>query len=83
MFGLGFTELIIVLVVALLVFGPKNLPQIGKAIGKGIHEFKKAAKGAYSEDDDAEPEQLAEDTATTLTEESKEEAGARENINQG
>jgi sec-independent protein translocase protein TatA len=59
MFGLGFTELIIVLVVALLVFGPKNLPQIGKAIGKGIHEFKKAAKGAYTDDDETEPEQIS------------------------
>lgn len=40
-FGLHLPELIIVLVVALLVFGPKKLPEMGSAIGKSIKEFKK------------------------------------------
>lgn len=43
MFGLGTTELIVILALALVVFGPSKLPEIGKAIGKGIHEFKSAA----------------------------------------
>lgn len=43
MFGLGTTELIVILALALIVFGPSKLPEIGKAIGKGIHEFKSAA----------------------------------------
>ena len=38
----GVTELILVFVVALLVFGPKKLPEIGKTLGKGMREFKKA-----------------------------------------
>lgn len=39
-FGLGTTELIIVLVLALLVFGPKRLPEIGKTLGRGVREVK-------------------------------------------
>lgn len=40
------THLLLVLVVAILVFGPKKLPEIGKAIGKSISEFKKGATEA-------------------------------------
>ena len=54
MFGLGLTELIVVLVVALLVFGPGKLPQVGKALGKGLSEFRKAAKGLADDEDDDE-----------------------------
>jgi len=42
MFGIGTPEIIIIVVVALLVFGPKRLPDIGKSLGKGLREFKKA-----------------------------------------
>jgi TatA/E family protein of Tat protein translocase len=41
MFGLGAPELIIILVVALLIFGPGKLPEIGGALGKGIKDFRK------------------------------------------
>ena|ERR1700676_1302357 len=39
---LGFQEILMIFVVALLVFGPKKLPELGKSLGKGIREFKKA-----------------------------------------
>jgi sec-independent protein translocase protein TatA len=42
MFGLGFQELIIILVIALVIFGPAKLPQIGSGLGKAIRDFKKA-----------------------------------------
>ena len=42
MFGLGMPELVLILVIALVVFGAKNLPDIGKAMGKGISEFRNA-----------------------------------------
>ncbi|MFQ3574754.1 MAG: Sec-independent protein translocase protein TatB [Thermodesulfovibrionales bacterium] len=42
MFDIGFQELIIIFIVALLVFGPKKLPEIANTLGKGIAELKKA-----------------------------------------
>jgi sec-independent protein translocase protein TatA len=45
MFGLGVTELIVILVVALLFFGPGRLPEIGGALGKGIRDFRKSFEG--------------------------------------
>ena len=46
MFGLGHTpEIIILLVIVLLVFGPGKLPEIGSAVGRGIREFKNATTG--------------------------------------
>lgn len=42
MFGLHWPELIALLAVALIIFGPKRLPEIGSSLGKGIREFKKS-----------------------------------------
>ncbi len=43
MFDIGVPELILILVIALIVFGPKKLPEIGSAIGKGLREFRQAS----------------------------------------
>lgn len=40
--NLGFTEILLILVVALLIFGPAKLPEIGKSMGRSINEFKKS-----------------------------------------
>jgi sec-independent protein translocase protein TatA len=46
---IGFPELLILLVVALLVFGPKRLPEMGRSLGKGMREFKESVTGKDEE----------------------------------
>lgn len=49
MFGkLGLPELILIAVIALMIFGPSKLPEIGKSVGKGIREFRQATKEIQS-----------------------------------
>jgi len=50
--GIGPMSLIIIGIVALLIFGPKKLPELGKAFGSTLREFKNATKGLADEDDD-------------------------------
>jgi TatA/E family protein of Tat protein translocase len=55
MFGLGIPELLLIFVVALIVFGPKRLPEMGRSLGKGMREFKSAITG---KDEDEERHEL-------------------------
>ena len=50
MFGLGFPELAIIAIVAILVFGPKKIPEIGGALGKTLRGFKEEMNAAPEED---------------------------------
>jgi sec-independent protein translocase protein TatA len=50
MFGLGLQELVIILVIALLIFGPTKLPQIGSGLGKAIRDFRKDVSNDDLED---------------------------------
>ena len=52
--SIGPGELIIVLVIALIVLGPKRLPEVGRSIGNGMREFKDSLAGEPSRDDDDE-----------------------------
>jgi sec-independent protein translocase protein TatA len=45
MFGLGWPEVVIILIVALLIFGPKKIPELGGAIGKTLRGFKDEMQG--------------------------------------
>jgi sec-independent protein translocase protein TatA len=51
MFGLGIQELLIILAIALVIFGPSKLPQIGSGLGKAIRDFKKGVSSDDSEDE--------------------------------
>ncbi|MBI5166621.1 MAG: TatA/E family twin arginine-targeting protein translocase [candidate division NC10 bacterium] len=44
MFGIGMPELIVIFIIALLIFGPTKLPDLGRALGRGIAEFRKASE---------------------------------------
>jgi sec-independent protein translocase protein TatA len=50
--NIGPMELIIVLVIALIVIGPKRLPEVGKSLGKGMREFKDSLSGDSRDEDD-------------------------------
>ena len=50
-FGIGIWELLILLLVLLLVFGPKRLPEMGRQLGKGMREFKDSVSGKDDDDD--------------------------------
>lgn len=50
-FGIGIQELLIILLICLLLFGAAKLPEIGKALGNTIKEFKKSMKGIDSDDE--------------------------------
>ena len=51
-FGIGATELIIVLVIVLIIFGPKRLPSLGRSLGGGLREFKDSVSGKHKDDDE-------------------------------
>jgi sec-independent protein translocase protein TatA len=56
MFGgsIGVPELLIVLVIALIVLGPKKLPEVGRSLGRGMREFKDSISGVTPDDDEDE-----------------------------
>jgi len=56
-FGIGIWEVLILLLVVLLVFGPKRLPEMGRSLGRGMREFKDSISG--KDDDEAVHHQLA------------------------
>ena len=53
-FNIGFPELMVVLAIALIVLGPKKLPEVGRSLGKGMRDFKDALSGHDRDDEDEE-----------------------------
>ncbi|NLY80855.1 MAG: twin-arginine translocase TatA/TatE family subunit [Lysinibacillus sp.] len=49
------TALVLIAIVALIIFGPKKLPEFGRSMGATLREFKKGTKGILDDDDDLEP----------------------------
>ncbi|AUC59831.1 sec-independent protein translocase protein TatA [Cyanobacterium sp. HL-69] len=54
MFGLGIPELVVILVVAILIFGPKKLPELGNALGKSLRGFKEEISNKPEDDDNGD-----------------------------
>jgi sec-independent protein translocase protein TatA len=57
------TDLIVVLVIVLLIFGPKRLPGLGKSLGSGLREFKDSIGGNSNDDEEAERPEIAQASA--------------------
>jgi sec-independent protein translocase protein TatA len=51
--NVGPLELIVVLIIALVIFGPKKLPELGRSVGKGIREFRSSVSGSDDDDDES------------------------------
>ena len=61
--SIGFPELLVIFVIALIVFGPRRLPEIGKSLGQGISEFKRASRELQNRIED----EIEKDAAKTRT----------------
>ena len=61
MFGLGTTELIIILVLVMIIFGAGKLPSVGGALGKGLRNFKAGIKEGNEEKDEKEADKIDND----------------------
>ncbi|WP_027093885.1 twin-arginine translocase TatA/TatE family subunit [Cohnella thermotolerans] len=71
MSGIGATGFILLVIVALLLFGPNKLPELGRAFGRTLREFKKGANGILEEPQEAAPRRV--DVSSQETEQPKAE----------
>lgn len=58
MFGLGTSELIIILILVLIIFGAGKLPQVGKSLGQGLRNFKDGMKDGTADKQDSDKDQI-------------------------
>ena len=90
MFGnIGFPELLIILAIALLIFGPKKLPEVSKSIGRAVREFRRASDeirgkieqeiqaSEFKDIKDELKKDLTQDITKEVTEEKKDEEGPK------
>ncbi len=70
MMGIGFPELMVILIIIMIIFGAGKLPEIGSAFGRSIKNFKGSMKEAEAEDlsieSDSEPQEIAAKTENTV-----------------
>jgi len=83
--NLGFTEILVIMVIVLLVFGAKRLPEIGQSMGKGIREFKKSisdTQDAVMRDDSRGRQMLDHDRSVMSDEAPSEKTGEPKRLSQ-
>ena len=80
--NIGIPGLILILVIALIIFGPSKLPQIGRAFGSTLKEFKKATKGLVDGDEE-EKDYEKDQKVVTMAKKEKESPAAVLEQNQG
>lgn len=78
MFGIGMQEILLILFIALLLLGPKKLPEIARALGKGINEFRRAFEEARSQ-----IENVKEDVKKLPELNGEKTSGGKENTSSG
>lgn len=79
--NIGWQGIVIILLVLLLIFGPKRLPEMGRSIGHGIREFKDSLTG---KDDDDEPTRVEiAEPASTVTSEDRSKQAESERVSSG
>jgi len=71
--NIGPLEILVVLIIALVVFGPKRLPELGSSLGRGIREFRDTVSGDKPGDDDSEAKRLESPGAPASTAEEQPE----------
>ncbi|PPS44172.1 TatA/E family twin arginine-targeting protein translocase [Chroococcidiopsis sp. TS-821] len=79
-FGIGLPEMAVIMIVALLIFGPKKLPEIGRSMGKAVRSFQEASK-EFEQEFKREAEQIEQAVQTTAQLEPKQIAAAEASEN--
>ena len=75
--SIGWQGLVVILIILLLVFGPKRLPEMGRSIGRGMREFKDSLSGPGRDDDDDDRRLTAPDDEESVAAPSHERETAR------
>jgi sec-independent protein translocase protein TatA len=73
--NIGPLEIVIVLIIALVVFGPKRLPELGRSLGRGIREFRGSVTGDDDDDEDSRKREIAAGDPGPVADEKAEPVG--------
>jgi Tat protein translocase TatB subunit len=88
MFGIGFTEIVVILVIALIVLGPEKLPELAKALGRAMREFRTATDEIKRSVSDIDlnlnvPDYRPDESKTSSPTESEEENVSKTTVSEG